>query len=181
MADDLVKLLERYVPKAEHDQALDMINQVTEDNTKLAAEVKRLSARQTEHATKSNRAAYDALIKESRVNPDFADEVFELSGLAGEKDEIELEAMKGKLQPFLEAKPKFLAKEAPAPKPKQQQQPTKSNAEPSAKPTEADKISEADGKFHYKSSNLSDPDWLLVHGDNYAAAAIAGNTHRISD
>ena len=182
MPDDIAKLLERYVPKAEFDQALDLINEVTEHNTKLAAEVKRLSARDTERGTRANRAAYDTLAKEFKVNLDFADEVFELSGLASEKAELEPDAIKAKLQPFLEAKPKFLAKEPPAPKPKQAaQQPTKPAAKPAAEPSQTELIAKRDGEFDYRPENLSDPEWCLHNGDAFAAAMIAGKANRISD
>lgn len=183
---DVAAILREYVPKSEHAELLDAYNTATTKLESLSKQYegvnpKKLNERIAELEgkvrTTSYRDAYKGLVTELNINPDFADEVFELAKLTIDQDEPDLKQMKSVLKDFLDLKPKFVklpdaeTTETPAPT-----KPGKLQAEETGRGSQS-----IGGKFRYNGSNLSDPNWMAKNGVAYSEAAQNGQLARIGD
>jgi hypothetical protein len=199
----MAKILEGYVSKSEHAELLDAYNALTEDHAKLVkayegvdvkklmarakefeglegVDIKKLTARNQELEgkvrTRAYQDAYKGLVAELEINPDFSDEVFELSKMTIDADEPDIKAMKSLLTDFLELKPKFKAPaktEEAAPEPT----PTKKTLKSEGESSRGEQLRGT--KFRFKSSDLSDPLWMQQHGADYSQAVMENNAVKI--
>jgi hypothetical protein len=192
---DVASVLKDYVPRSEHGEALDAVNQLTAENTKLKAALEkigdpkkmtdRLAELEGKVRDRNYRDAYKGLVEDLKINPEFADEVFELAKLTIDADEPDLKAMKGVLKDFLELKPKFKLAENDAPA--DADQVVTDKAKPAAKPrlqtAEEGRGSQlnAPNKLRYRGSDLSDPAWMAKNASAYAEHAAAGTLVRTGD
>jgi hypothetical protein len=199
----MAKILEGYVSKSEHAELLDAYNALTETHAKLTKQfegvdvkdVKKLMARAQEFEgvdlkklkdrnqelegkvrTRSYQDAYKGLVDELGINPEFTDEVYELSKITVDADEPDLKAMKSLLTDFLELKPKF---KAPAKTEEQAPDltPTKKTLKSEGESSRGDQLRGT--KFRFKGSDLSDPLWMQQHGADYAEAVATNNAVKV--
>ena len=164
---DIADILKDYVPRHEHNSLLDAYNKTSEDATALASEVKRLSASQSKYRQAAHKSAYDGLVDELGIDPEFREEVFELAKITTDSDELDPKIMRRQLERFLDDRPRFRASEGTG----RQQQQTTPAAQTGNTPTRT--------RFPYRTADLQNHEWMAKNAVAYAKAAQDGTAVKV--
>ncbi len=202
---DIASILANYVPRGEHDGILDALNALDEENAELKAKLKafdgidpeKLKARVGELEgkvrTRNHRDAFNAIADELEIDPDFRDDVFDMAKWDMSKDEADPKAMKAHFRDWLDAKDarkKYLkAKESAEEGTEGQAEGKTPPAGDKEKGTPQPRLHTEDtgrggpsagGKmFRYRSSDLSNHEWMRQNAQAYARAAAEGRLQKI--
>lgn len=204
---EIAGILANYVPKGEHDRILDAMNAMDEENTQLKAKLAKFDGVDPEKLrgrigelegkvrTRNHRDAFNQVADELEIDPDFRDDVFEMGKWAMDKDEADPRAMKAHYRDWLDAKDsrkKYLkareAAEAPAAEGTGQDKGTTPQAGDKGPQQPRLHTEDAAGRggpsaggkmFRYRSSDLSNHEWMKVNARAYAQAAAEGRLQKI--
>jgi hypothetical protein len=195
---DMASILENFVPKSEYGTLYEQYNELKGQHDKVlkqyeGVDLKKLNGRLQELEgkvrTHNFQSAYKGLVDELRINPEFADEVFELAKLTMDKDEPDLKQMKSVLKDFLELKPKFRLEQTEEgqgqQQPKNEQETIVDSTAPVAKPklhtSETGRGGKAipPGRFAYTSENLRSHEWMARNAVAYSRAIQDGTAYKV--
>lgn len=167
-ASDIAAILADYIPRAEHEQLLDSLNQVLEerDTHKAAAEqhTARLAELEKTVRGRTYRDAFNKLAKDAKVKDEHADDVFELLKLEQDADEPDEKAIGKQLSKFLESR-KHLIESA-------EEKPKKIPAGEGSERGRSTALTEPEFRVSQRESN--DAVWMRRNGDAFRQAAKAG-------
>lgn len=201
---EIAGILANYVPKGEHDRILDALNSLDGENAKLKAQLAkfdgvdpeklrgRISELEGKVRTRNHSDAFNAIADELEIDPDFRDDVFDMAKWPMDKDEADPKAMKAHFRDWLDAKDarkKYLkskSEETPAAEGQGQGNPApeaggKVPRQPRLHTEESGRGGpSAGGKmFRYRSSDLSNHEWMRTNAQAYAKAAAEGRLQKI--
>lgn len=156
MAEELNKV------KTEHESYAKELESLKKSPSTLAQEVEKLRGelRQRDHRT-----AFEKVAKELKVKDGAIDDLWTLSGYKADKDDVDVEALKGLITSNVEKRPYFLAEqEAPA-KPVLNPGPAMGRGKPA----------EGVSGFRMSAADAADPTFMQRHQREIAQAAKDGN------
>jgi hypothetical protein len=200
--DSIAAILKDYVPRSEHEQVLDALSSLDEENGQLKGQLARFEGVDPDKLNgrikdlegkvrgRNYQDAWESVAEKLGIDDDFRDDVFESLKLPNDKDEPDAKALEKHAREWLDAKEsrkKYLkpAEEGDAPAGG-----TTPQAGDKGRPADRPRLHAEDeagrggavagGKmFRYRSENLSDAEWMKHNAVEYARAAAEGRLQKI--